>query len=180
MSYFRRFLIVSICGVVQIFFASYVLLELLNLFFELPSDSFLLPGILIILGSSYLTISYYLGDKKLNNSIDEYSALSLFGNKPFRRIRMIYQIAAFAWMVFGFLMLIFSWGDYQEYHAENSENIKNLLNNELRKSWLTEVSEVSRKSINAIENGVYVPSTVLALKIAKTLGCKVEDLFKLP
>ncbi|MDG1263371.1 MAG: helix-turn-helix transcriptional regulator [Flavobacteriaceae bacterium] len=41
-------------------------------------------------------------------------------------------------------------------------------------------AEVSRKSINAIENGVYVPSTVLALKIAKTLNCKVEDLFKLP
>ena len=41
-------------------------------------------------------------------------------------------------------------------------------------------AEVSRKSINAIENGVYVPSTVLALKISLTLGCKVEDLFELP
>ena len=41
-------------------------------------------------------------------------------------------------------------------------------------------AEVSRKSINAIENGVYVPSTVLALKISRTLGCKVEDLFELP
>tara|TARA_B110000503_G_C7098659_1_gene392789 strand:- start:662 stop:865 length:204 start_codon:yes stop_codon:yes gene_type:complete len=41
-------------------------------------------------------------------------------------------------------------------------------------------SGVSRKSINAIENGIYVPSTVLALKIAKTLKCNVEDLFKLP
>ena len=40
-------------------------------------------------------------------------------------------------------------------------------------------AEVSRKSINAIENGVYVPSTVLALKISRTLGCKVEDLFEL-
>ena len=65
---------------------------------------------------------------------------------------------------------------------------QNLLNNleELRKSAgltqqeLSESAKVSRKSINAIENGVYVPSTVLALKIAKTLGCKVEDLFKLP
>ena len=65
---------------------------------------------------------------------------------------------------------------------------QNLLNNleELRKSAgltqqeLSESAEVSRKSINAIENGVYVPSTVLSLKIAKTLGCKVEDLFKLP
>ena len=146
MSYFRRFLIVSICGVVQIFFASYVLLELLNLnFFELPSDSFLLPGILIILGSSYLTISYYLGDKKLNNILyDEYSALRyyklgaigyaingfgvflIFSMQDWSNWdlvsanRMIYQIAAFAWMVFGFLMLIFSWGDYQEYHAERS------------------------------------------------------------
>ena len=65
---------------------------------------------------------------------------------------------------------------------------QNLLNNleELRKAAgltqqeLSECAEVSRKSINAIENGVYVPSTVLALKIAKTLNCTVEDLFKLP
>ena len=63
-----------------------------------------------------------------------------------------------------------------------------LLNNleELRKSAgltqqeLSESAEVSRKSINAIENGIYVPSTVLALKISKTLACKVEDIFKLP
>ena len=65
---------------------------------------------------------------------------------------------------------------------------KNLLNNleELRKSSgltqqeLSESAGVSRKSITAIENGIYVPSTVLALKISKTLKCKVEDLFKLP
>ncbi|SVC16253.1 uncharacterized protein METZ01_LOCUS269107 [marine metagenome] len=67
------------------------------------------------------------------------------------------------------------------------KNHKKLLNNleELRKSagltqqQLSESAEVSRKSINAIENGIYVPSTVLALKIAETLSCKVEDLFKL-
>ena len=65
---------------------------------------------------------------------------------------------------------------------------KKLLNNlgELRKSAgltqqeLSESAEVSRKSINAIENGIYVPSTVLALKIAKILKCSVEDLFQLP
>ena len=58
--------------------------------------------------------------------------------------------------------------------------IKNFLNNleELRKiagltqQELSESAEVSRKSINAIENGIYVPSTVLALKISKTLGCE--------
>ena len=65
---------------------------------------------------------------------------------------------------------------------------KKLLNNleELRKNAgltqqeLSESADVSRKSINAIENGIYVPSTVLALKISKTLECKVEDLFRLP
>ena len=63
-----------------------------------------------------------------------------------------------------------------------------LLNNgqQLRKAAhltqqeLSEAAEVSRKSINAIENGIYIPSTVLALKIAKTIECKVEDLFQLP
>ena len=67
-------------------------------------------------------------------------------------------------------------------------NHKNLINNleQMRKSAgmtqqeLSENADVSRKSINAIENGIYVPSTVLALKIAKTLKCKVEDLFILP
>ena len=50
----------------------------------------------------------------------------------------------------------------------------------LTQQELSESAEVSRKSINAIENGIYVPSTVLALKIAKTLDCAVEELFKLP
>ena len=45
---------------------------------------------------------------------------------------------------------------------------------------LAEAVQVSRKSINAIENGIYVPSTVLAIKIATVLNCQVEDLFKLP
>jgi putative transcriptional regulator len=50
----------------------------------------------------------------------------------------------------------------------------------LTQQQLSEMAEVSRKSINAIENGVYVPSTVLALKISRTLECSVEDLFMLP
>ena len=65
---------------------------------------------------------------------------------------------------------------------------KNLLNKlaELRmaegltQQALSERADVSRKSINAIENGIYVPSTVLALKISRILKCKVEDLFILP
>lgn len=39
---------------------------------------------------------------------------------------------------------------------------------------------VTRKTVNTVENGVYVPSTVLALKMARVLGVTVEDLFRLP
>ena len=69
--------------------------------------------------------------------------------------------------------------------GRNHQKLKNNLEKLRRSASLTqkelsESAEVSRKSINAIENGIYVPSTVLALKIANTLKCKVEDLFKLP
>ena len=69
--------------------------------------------------------------------------------------------------------------------GRNHQKLNNCLEELRRKANLTqqelsEKAEVSRKSINAIENGIYVPSTVLALKIAKTLRCEVEDLFKLP
>ena len=50
----------------------------------------------------------------------------------------------------------------------------------LTQKELSNKADVSRKSINAIENGIYVPSTVLALKISKIFNCKVEDLFELP
>jgi len=69
--------------------------------------------------------------------------------------------------------------------GKNHKKLQNNLDKLRKSSGLTQQelsvsAEVSRKSINAIENGVYIPSTVLALKIANTLKCKVEDLFKLP
>ena len=69
--------------------------------------------------------------------------------------------------------------------GKNHKKLINNLENLRKSSGLTQqdlslAAEVSRKSINAIENGVYVPSTVLALKIARTLSCSVEDLFELP
>ena len=36
---------------------------------------------------------------------------------------------------------------------------------------------VSRKTINTIENRVFVPSTLLALALADALGSSVEELF---
>jgi putative transcriptional regulator len=38
---------------------------------------------------------------------------------------------------------------------------------------------VSRKTVNTVENGVFVPSTVVALKLAAALGTSVEALFSL-
>ena len=44
---------------------------------------------------------------------------------------------------------------------------------------LADAIQVNRQSIFAIENNKYVPSTVLAMKIARHFGVKVEDIFTL-
>lgn len=38
---------------------------------------------------------------------------------------------------------------------------------------------VSRQTINAMEANKYVPSTVLALRLAKVFGKRVEEIFQL-
>lgn len=38
---------------------------------------------------------------------------------------------------------------------------------------------VSRKTINTIETGKFVPSTITAFRIANVLNVKVEDIFEL-
>lgn len=50
----------------------------------------------------------------------------------------------------------------------------------LTQAQLAERVEVSRKTINTVENGVFVPSTLLALRLARALGTTVEQLFQLP
>ncbi|MBP3318245.1 MAG: helix-turn-helix transcriptional regulator [Alistipes sp.] len=44
---------------------------------------------------------------------------------------------------------------------------------------LADAADVSRQTINAIESGKFVPSTVLALKIAKIFDKAVEEVFQL-
>ncbi len=51
---------------------------------------------------------------------------------------------------------------------------------ELTQAELAQKAGVTRKSINSIENGHFVPSTELALKMANILKCTVEELFQLP
>ena len=38
---------------------------------------------------------------------------------------------------------------------------------------------VTRKTVNTVENGVFTPSTILALKLAEALGVSVEQLFRI-
>ena len=49
----------------------------------------------------------------------------------------------------------------------------------LTQAELAALVEVSRKTINTVENAVFVPSTVIALKLARALGEPVERLFSL-
>lgn len=52
-----------------------------------------------------------------------------------------------------------------------------------KKNWtqadLAEKIGVSRQAINSIEAGKFVPSTVLALRMAKEFGTTVEIIFQL-
>ena len=62
----------------------------------------------------------------------------------------------------------------------NSELKNYRLRAGLTQAELAEQIEVSRKTINTVERGVFIPSTVLALKLARQFGVTVEDLFQLP
>ena len=142
MTYLSRFLYLFICGIVQIFFGAYVFLELMgaDLGWPIKGNAMFIPGILIFITSGILTASYYFGDKKKNNALyDEYTALRyykigaigyalngigifiLFSIQDWSNWdlqsanRMIYQIASFAWLIFGILIVWFSLGDYKEH-----------------------------------------------------------------
>jgi putative transcriptional regulator len=47
----------------------------------------------------------------------------------------------------------------------------------LTQAALAEAVGVSRKTINTVENGVFTPSTLLALKLARALAVPVEEVF---
>ena len=144
MTYFKRFLVIFISGGVQVFFAAYLMLELLGFssldWHLLNHNIMFVPGVLVFSGAAYLTLSYYyLDTNKINNALyDEFTTLRAYklgsigyglngmgifilfsiqdwSSWSFQMANsMIYQIAAFAWLVFGVLLVSFSIGDYQE------------------------------------------------------------------
>ena len=61
-----------------------------------------------------------------------------------------------------------------------TNNIKALRDkNAITQEQLAKLAGVSRQSIISIEKGQYVPTTILALKLAEVLSVKMEELFKL-
>jgi putative transcriptional regulator len=47
----------------------------------------------------------------------------------------------------------------------------------LTQAELAEKVRVTRKTVNTVENGVFTPSAILAIKLAQVLGLSVEQLF---
>ena len=137
MTFFSRALLLFITGIVQIFFAAHLLFNWTIL--DLPSDLMFIPGILVLLTSAVLTIDYYFGNKDNRVALyDEYIAdryyklgaagyavtgigiFILYSTQDYSTWsfeaanEFIYDLAAFLWLVFGSLIVIFSYGDYRE------------------------------------------------------------------
>jgi len=49
----------------------------------------------------------------------------------------------------------------------------------LTQAELAEACGVTRKTVNTVENGVFTPSALLALKLARALNVTVEQLFRI-
>ena len=63
-----------------------------------------------------------------------------------------------------------------------SERLSNRIKAERERLGLTQAAlaenvGVSRKTINTVENGIFTPSALLALKLAQALSVPVEKLF---
>ena len=59
---------------------------------------------------------------------------------------------------------------------KNNIRVERAIKN-ITQAQLAEIIGVSRQTINAMELNKYVPSTVLALKIARTFEKRVDDIF---
>lgn len=59
---------------------------------------------------------------------------------------------------------------------KNTIKVERAIQN-MTQAELAEKVKVSRQTINAIESGKFIPSTVLALRIARVFGVAVEHIF---
>ncbi|ETZ22310.1 hypothetical protein N824_25610 [Pedobacter sp. V48] len=61
---------------------------------------------------------------------------------------------------------------------KNSIRVQRAIKN-ITQAELASLVNVSRQTINTMESGKYIPSTVLSLKIAAIFGVSVEQVFEL-
>ena len=61
---------------------------------------------------------------------------------------------------------------------KNQIKIQRAIKNLTQKELASKIG-VTRKTINTIENGKFVPSTILAIRMARFFDIKVEELFEL-
>ncbi|WP_229206830.1 helix-turn-helix transcriptional regulator [Dyadobacter crusticola] len=64
----------------------------------------------------------------------------------------------------------------QNIKLENTLRVERAIRR-MTQAELAELVEVSRQAINAIETGKFIPSAVLAIKLARVFGKSVEDIF---
>lgn len=65
-----------------------------------------------------------------------------------------------------------------DYELRNQIKVQRAIKNITQDELAARIG-VTRKTINTIENGKYVPSTILAIKMARFFEIKVEELFEL-
>lgn len=66
----------------------------------------------------------------------------------------------------------------QKTELKNNIKVQRAIKN-ITQEELAAAVGVTRKTINTIENGIYTPSAILAMKIARYFESSVEDIFKL-
>jgi len=65
-------------------------------------------------------------------------------------------------------------------HPELRNHLKSLRSRaKITQAELAKLAHVSRKTINTVENGVFIPSTILSLRLARALEVSVEEIFEL-
>jgi len=64
------------------------------------------------------------------------------------------------------------------FELSNQIKVQRAIRNITQEELATHIG-VTRKTINTIETGKYVPSTILAIRMARFFGISVEELFTL-
>ncbi|HEY3388026.1 MAG TPA: helix-turn-helix transcriptional regulator [Prolixibacteraceae bacterium] len=66
----------------------------------------------------------------------------------------------------------------EHWELKNQIKVQRAIKNITQEELATQIG-VTRKTINTIETAKFIPSTILAIRLARFFGIKVEELFEL-